>query len=148
MAILRVRDENGNYIPIPAIQGEPGKDYVLTDKDKQDIANLIGGGSGGGGSGADGFSPIVAIEAIEGGHRVTITDADGTESFDVLNGVDGKDGVDGEKGDPFTYEDFTPEQLEALKAKDGIDYVLTSADKTEIANAVLDSLTEAEGGSY
>lgn len=40
--ILRVRDENGNYIPIPAIKGEPGKDYVLTDEDKQEIANLVG----------------------------------------------------------------------------------------------------------
>ena len=27
----------------------------------------------------------------------------------------------GEKGDPFTYADFTPEQLESLKGKDGID---------------------------
>ena len=27
----------------------------------------------------------------------------------------------GEKGDPFTYEDFTPEQLAALKGKDGAD---------------------------
>ena len=82
---------------------------------------------GGGGNGLDGFSPIVDVEAIEGGHRVTITDIEGTESFDILNGVDGKDGADG---------------------KDGNDYVLTEADKTEIANAVLDSLTVAEGGSY
>lgn len=29
------------------------------------------------------------------------------------------DYFDGEKGDPFTYEDFTEEQLEALKGKDG-----------------------------
>lgn len=29
------------------------------------------------------------------------------------------DYFDGEKGDPFTYEDFTAEQLEALKGKDG-----------------------------
>lgn len=98
-----------------------------------------GGGSGGGGSGADGFSPIVEITEIESGHRVTITDADGTKSFDVL---------DGTKGDPFTYDDFTAEQLEALKGKDGNDYVLTEADKTEIANVVLDSLAVAEGGLY
>lgn len=47
MAILRLRDANGNYIPIPAIKGEPGKDYVLTEADKQEIADLIGGGSSG-----------------------------------------------------------------------------------------------------
>jgi hypothetical protein len=54
----------------------------------------------------------------------------------------------GEKGDPFTYDDFTPEQLESLKGKDGSDYILTEADKTEIANTVLDALETAEGGLY
>ena len=28
-------------------------------------------------------------------------------------------GEKGEKGDPFTYEDFTPEQLQALKGEKG-----------------------------
>lgn len=41
-------------------------------------------GSGEGG----GFSPIVEIESIEGGHRVTITDIDGEKTFDVLDGND------------------------------------------------------------
>lgn len=40
---------------------------------------------------------------------------------------------DGEKGDPFTYEDFTEEQLASLK---GDSYVLTDADKAEIAQMV------------
>lgn len=54
MAILKVKDKDGNVIDIPAIKGADGKDgvdgkdYVLTDEDKQEIANLIGGGSGGG----------------------------------------------------------------------------------------------------
>lgn len=30
-------------------------------------------------------------------------------------------GDTGEKGDPFTYDDFTPDQLELLKGKDGVD---------------------------
>lgn len=37
----------------------------------------------------DGFSPIVEISEIENGTRVSITDKDGTKSFDVLNGKDG-----------------------------------------------------------
>jgi hypothetical protein len=41
MAILKVKDNDGNIIEIPAIQGPPGKDYVLTDADKQEIANLV-----------------------------------------------------------------------------------------------------------
>lgn len=36
--------------------------------------------------GADGFSPIVEVTDIDGGHRVTITDATSTRSFDVLDG--------------------------------------------------------------
>lgn len=38
MAIMRVRDENGNVIDIPALVGPPGKDYVLTKSDKAEIA--------------------------------------------------------------------------------------------------------------
>lgn len=45
----------------------------------------------GSGKGQDGFSPTVDVEKIENGHRVTITDIEGTETFDVM---DGKDGVD------------------------------------------------------
>lgn len=64
----------------------------LLTKDKTSLVNAINevyrrGGSGGGG-GENGFSPVVDITEITGGHRVTITDADGAESFDVLNGKD------------------------------------------------------------
>lgn len=43
----------------------------------------------------------------------------------------------GEKGDPFTYEDFTPEQLESLKGEDGKDGQVTFADLTEEEKASL-----------
>lgn len=45
--------------------------------------------------GADGLSPSVAVTEIEGGHRVTITDADGVHPFDVADGTDGVSGQDG-----------------------------------------------------
>ena len=92
--------------------------------------------------------------AVENGFKGTIT-----EWLESLNGKDG------DKGDPFTYEDFTPEQLAALKGKDGVDgqdgkngedgqdgkdYVLTEADKTEIAQeaaALIDTSLAAAIGS-
>ena len=40
-------------------------------------------------AGADGFSPTVATTPIEGGTRVTITDADGEHTFDIMNGRNG-----------------------------------------------------------
>ena len=36
-----------------------------------------------------GISPVVAVEDIDGGHRVTITDKDGEKTFDVMDGEDG-----------------------------------------------------------
>lgn len=47
-----------------------------------------------GDKGEDGFSPTITIEAIDGGHRVTVTDVNGEQSFDVMDGVDGIDGSD------------------------------------------------------
>lgn len=48
--------------------------------------------------GTDGFSPIVTVTEISGGHEVAITDANGTQTFTVLNGTNGTDGTDGVDG--------------------------------------------------
>ncbi len=42
--------------------------------------------------GEDGVSPVVNITTITGGHRITITDAEGTHAFDVMDGEDGDTG--------------------------------------------------------
>ena len=41
--------------------------------------------------GKDGVSPTLSIGSITGGHRITITDAAGSKSFDVKDGENGKD---------------------------------------------------------
>lgn len=114
---------------------------------------------GGGGGGSDGFSPIVTVTTITGGHRISIQDKTHTATFDVMDGTDGNDGNDGDdgvsptvtvteitnghrvtitdknhpsgmsfdvlngakgdKGDAFTYADFTPQQLASLKGEKG-----------------------------
>lgn len=43
--------------------------------------------------GTDGVSPTVSVTEITNGHTVAITDVNGTQSFDVLNGKDGKGGA-------------------------------------------------------
>ncbi|MDU7497576.1 collagen-like protein [Veillonella sp.] len=61
----------------------------------------------------------------------------GTEQewLDSLKGLQGPQGEPGPKGDPFRYEDFTPEQLSALKGpkgdkgEDGRDGVSATAEK-------------------
>lgn len=52
--------------------------------------------------GNDGFSPVVTVEDIINGHRVTITDATSTQSFDVMNGTGGSAGGIGFKLDDGT----------------------------------------------
>lgn len=43
-------------------------------------------------------SPTVEVEAIAGGHEVTITDINGEHTFDVMDGEDGEDGATGPAG--------------------------------------------------
>ena len=57
----------------------------------QELKNGIASGDFKGEPGNDGKSPVVTVLGIENGHRVSITDKDGTKTIDVLNGKDGKD---------------------------------------------------------
>ena len=51
-----------------------------------------------GSNGADGVSPTVTVTSITGGHRITITDKNGTKTVDVMDGTDGSNGKDGAAG--------------------------------------------------
>ena len=54
-----------------------------------------------------GDSGSISVTDIPGGHRITIGGADGVTSFDVMNG---------QKGDSFTFEDLTEEQLAEFRS--------------------------------
>lgn len=54
-------------------------------------------------NGADGFSPVVSVTGIEGGHKVTITDKEGEKTFDVMDGKD----VQGGGGGVTSWNDLT-----------------------------------------
>ena len=76
------------------LRGPQGDPFTYDDFTPEQLAELKGN---------DGVSPVVTVEAITGGHRVTITDATGTYSFNVMNGKDGSGsgtggGADGEDG--------------------------------------------------
>lgn len=43
--------------------------------------------------GIDGISPVVDVEAIPEGHRITITDKNGPQIFDILNGIANNDAI-------------------------------------------------------
>lgn len=104
------------------MRGPRGKAFTYEDFTPEQLAALKGkdGNDGvNGKDGADGFSPTVAVADISGGHRVTIVDAKGTKTFDVMDGK-------------------TPVK--------GTDY-FTTADKAEIAQAAAGQVTPAGIGA-
>lgn len=68
--------------------------------------------------GADGFSPVATVTQTASGATVSITDSTGTTTANISNG------------------------------QDGTDYVLTNADKQEIAQMAVDLLPNADTVSY
>lgn len=68
------------------VRGEKG-DKGATGAKGADGRNGIDGAKG-----TDGVSPTVAVTEITNGHTVAITDVNGTQSFEVLNGKDGASG--------------------------------------------------------
>ena len=59
----------------------------------QALKDGIAAGDFKGEPGNDGESPVVTVTDIENGHRVSITDKDGTKTINVLNGQTGKTGA-------------------------------------------------------
>ena len=80
--------------------------------------------------GQNGYSPTISITDITGGHKVTVTNENGSNSFNVMD------------GEAFTYEDFTAEQIEGLKGSDGVSPTVTI---TEATGRHTVSITDKDG---
>lgn len=138
--LLKIKDQNGNWIPIPiATNGitsiVQNSDYTLTiileDGTVYTTTSIRG---------EKGEKGERGIQGIQGEKGDPFTYADFTsEQLASLKGEKG------DKGDAFEYSDFTPQQLASLKGdkgdkgdkgSDGQDYVLTENDKQEIAGLV------------
>lgn len=110
-------DIAGDWVSIGAIQGPKGKTGDKGDKGDQGIQGKKGD------KGDPGASNVLTIGSVTSGAApaVTIT---GDSPNQVLNfvlekGEQGIQGGKGDKGDAFTYADFTPDQLAALKGEKG-----------------------------
>ena len=91
---------------VDGLPGEKGEPFRYEDFTKEQLEALRGPEGPAGQPGRDG---------IDG--------KDGQDGYTPQKGIDyfdGEPGQPGEKGDPFTYADFTPEQLEALRGPQGI----------------------------
>lgn len=120
MSVLRIRNlETNEWQGIASLQGPQGKP---------------------GEPGKDGYTPIKGIDYFDGepgkdgapGEKGEpgYTPVKGVDYFDGEPGPQGEPGKDGEKGEP------------------GNDYVLTAADKQEIAQLALAAMPAAEEGTY
>ena len=84
---------------IQGIQGEQGPQGEAGPQGETGAAGAAGpqgpkGDTGADGTnGEDGYSPTVTVAEITGGHRVTITDAEGDHVFDVMDGTGGGGGT-------------------------------------------------------
>ena len=98
--------------------GADGKDYILTDADKKEIASLVEGSGG------------VSQEQIDKAVQSALAQAKESGEFD------GPEGPQGPKGDTGATGPVGPA------------YTLTDADKAEMVNGVLASLPTWNGGAY
>ena len=83
--------------------GAKGDPFTYDDFTSEQLESLRGP------AGKDGKNGVSVTHKWDG-TILEVTSASGTSSADLK----------GEKGDPFTYDDFTPEQLEALRGPQGI----------------------------
>lgn len=72
-----------------------------------------------GSPGQDGVSPTISSSSITGGHRLTITDANGTTTVDVMDGATGQTGPAGPAGPGVPSGGSTGQ---VLKKKSGTNY--------------------------
>lgn len=91
---IQITDANGTKSATinDGIDGQDGAD----GKDGQN--GSAGKDGSNGEDGKDGISPIITVTAITGGHRISITDANGTKTVDVMDGKDGSNGQAGANG--------------------------------------------------
>lgn len=91
---INIGEDGATFIPSVS---DDGVISWTNDKDlpNPEPVNIKGEKGDTGEPGKDGFSPVVAVEDIDGGHRVSITDKDGAKTFDVMDGKDGQGGGGG-----------------------------------------------------
>lgn len=100
----------------------------------------------------DGVSPTVTVTDISGGHRVTVTDADGTRSFAVLDGTDGEDGrgiasavLNADYTLTLTYTDGTSYTTPSLRGEPGENGISPVASVSKTGKVVTISITDKNG---
>lgn len=135
---------------ITGLEGQEPQPNLLTQLTGRikDLEDALKNSSGGGG-GSDGISPTVTVTEIDGGHRITIVDKTGEQSFDVLNGQNGENGTDGKSAYQIAVENgfvgTVEEWLESLNGKPGSNATLEAGDGISINGDAISVTTPVQG---
>lgn len=121
---LTITLTDGTSYTTGSIRGEKGETGAVGPQ------GPVGQTGSTGPAGSDGVSPAVSVTEITGGHRVTITDATGTKTVDVMDGAPGAAGQDGQDGAP---------------GQDGQDGVSPTVSVTSITGGYRITVTDADG---
>ena len=115
-------ETEATWINVGTIKGEKG------DKGDKGDTGTSGTNGTNGKDGKDGVSPIVTTTPIAGGTKITITDANGDTSFNVMDGSDGEDGQNGSNG--VDGKDITITSIVESEEDDGENIVTFSTGET------------------
>ena len=93
-------------------------------------------------NGEDGFSPTIAVETVENGTKVTITDKTGDKTFTVKNGEKGAQGERGEQGIQGLQGEQGIQGIQGEKGTDGFSPTVTVDKKGSVTTV---TMTDAKG---
>lgn len=91
-------------------RGDKGDAFTFTDFTPEQLASLKGEKGDKGDKGDQGLQGLQGLQGAQGEQGLQ-----GIQGVQGLKGDTGATGPKGDKGDPFTYNDFTSEEIESLK---------------------------------
>lgn len=159
---LTIHMDDGSSYTTPPVRGPQGEDgvgiqsiaktgssglvdtYTITLTDGSTTSFTVTNGT----DGQDGFSPTITVTNITGGHRLTITDKNGTRTVDVMDGAQGDPGfsptvtvVDITGGHRVTITDSTGSHsfdvMDGTDAHITVDSALSDTSENPVQNKVI-----------
>ena len=146
--ILQIKDELGNWVSVPAIQGPQGIQGPAGADGAQGPAGPQGPT---GPEGPKGDIPTIVASAGENvgavGTPTITTTVDGSIVTFVFNNLKGEQGIQGIQGIQGVQGEQGPAGVNGTTPVRGTDY-WTAADKQEIIDEVLAAIPSSEGVEY
>ena len=140
LGLIRRSYEPSGEVPEAPTPARADQIQALAEQALALAAGLRQEADSGGFDGIDGVSPTIAVTAVEGGHRITITDAEGTRSFVVPDGTGGAGGVTSVNGQ-------TGDVLLVIPEAVTVDSALSDSSTNPVQNLVLKAALDSKAAA-